>query len=107
MIMRQRQIREAKQIDQIENHTDHNDDSNQQENRRVHRNAFDKVENHANKHEAENESKHKIISFIRVILRFHERVNPTHDARCATNSGYDTHNDGGTQTDSRLFALTL
>src|ERR1035437_2255278 len=107
MIAGQRQIREAKEVNQVEDHTDHNDHPDEQENRGVHWDALNKVEDDANKHEAENESNHKIISFIRVILRFHERVNPTHDARCGTNGGYDTHNDGGTQTDSRLFALTL
>src|ERR1035437_9098853 len=64
MIVGQRKVREAKQVDQIENYTDHNDHANQEQNRRVHRDAFDKVENHANEHEAENKSNHKDILLV-------------------------------------------
>src|ERR1035437_2697354 len=56
MIMGQRQIREAKQVDQIENDADHNDHANEEKNRGVHRDALNEVEDDTNKHEAENES---------------------------------------------------
>src|ERR1035437_6111709 len=58
MIAEQRQIREAKEVHQIEDDADHNDDPDEQENRGVHWDALNKVEDDTNKHEAENESNH-------------------------------------------------